>query len=179
MASVTSTHPAAPQMTHTPDPAAIPQAQAAASVAGAGLARPRLRDQIAENPLLSLLGGLLVALLTFMGTAVVATLVFALTGINDRINDIHERIDDVHGRINDTHERIDDVDDRIDRLEVSLSDRIDRLETKMDAGFVAQGTMIADLDRKLTALIAMLPPRVWSLLQQAPESADGRLPAEL
>ena len=135
MTSVAPAHRAAPQMTHTPDHAATPEAQAAVSAVDARPARSRLRDQIAENPLLSLLGGALVALLTVLGTLVVALLVFTLTSINDRI----------------------------DRLEVSLNDRtdsleagLDRLEDKVDAGFAAQGAQIAELDRKLTALIAHL-----------------------
>ena len=57
-------------------------------------------------------------------------------------------------------ERIDRVEvslgERIDRVEVSLGERIDSLEAKVDAGFAAQGTQIAELDRKLTALIAHL-----------------------
>ena len=135
MTSAAPAHRAAPQMTHTPDPTATPQAQAAVSAVDARPARPRLRDQIAENPLLSLFGGAMLGLLAFLGTVVVALLVFTLTSISDRI----------------------------DRLEVSLNDRtdslearLDRLEDKVDAGFAAQGAQIAELDRKLTALIAHL-----------------------
>ena len=119
---------AVPQMTHTPDQAATPQAPTAASAADATQARHNLRDQIAENPLLSLFGGAVVALLTILGTLVVALLVFTLTSINGRI----------------------------DSLEVSLNGRIDSLEDKVDAGFAAQGAQIAEFDRKLTALIAHL-----------------------
>ena len=135
MTSAAPAHRAAPQMTHTPDPTATPQAQMAASTVEVRPARPRLRDQIAENPLLSLFGGAMLGLLAFLGTVVVALLVFTLTSISDRI----------------------------DRLEVSLNDRtdslearLDRLEDKVDAGFAAQGAQIAELDRKLTALIAHL-----------------------
>ena len=119
---------AVPQMTHTPDQAATPQAPTAASAVDATQARHNLRDQIAENPLLSLFGGAVVALLTILGTLVVALLVFTLTSINGRI----------------------------DSLEVSLNGRIDSLEDKVDAGFAAQGAQIAEFDRKLTALIAHL-----------------------
>ena len=98
-------------------------------------ARPGLRDQIAENPLLSLFVGLTLALPTFLGTVVAALLIFTLGGINDRLDSLGERIDGVEG---------------------SLGGRIDNLEDKMDAGFAAQGAQIAELDRKLTALIAHL-----------------------
>ena len=146
MTSAAPAHRASPQMTHTPDPAATPQAQVAAPGVGAGPAKPRLRDQIAENPLLSLFGGAVVALLTALGTLVVALLVFTLTSINDRIDSLGERIDRLEVSLND----------RIDRFEVSLNDRIDRLEDNVDAGFAAQGAQIAELDRKQTALTAHL-----------------------
>ena len=160
MASIAPAHRATPQMTHTPDsdptpqaqagdpapaqaqaePAAAPQAQAepvnpAGPAAEAEPARPGLRDQIAENPLLSLFVGLTLAVPTLLGTVVAALLIFALGGINDRLDSLGERIDGV---------------------ERSLGERIDNLEDKMDAGFAAQGTQIFELDRKLTALIAHL-----------------------
>ncbi len=75
---------------------------------------------MAENPLLTLFGAVIVVLLGFNLTT--------------------------------TNMRIDDVNDRIDRLE----DRIDRLEDKMDARFEALEHSVAEIDRKLTALIAAL-----------------------
>ncbi|MCY4425394.1 MAG: ABC transporter C-terminal domain-containing protein [Acidimicrobiaceae bacterium] len=126
---------AAPQMTHTPDPTATPQADAVAPPAGVESTRPRLREQVAENLLLSLLGGLLLALLTFFGTVVVALFIFNLNSINDRLDSIEGRID-------------------------HLADRIDRLETKMDERFAELDArltaQIAELDRKMTALTAHL-----------------------
>ena len=131
MTATAPAHRAAPHMTHTPDPDTPLQSQAAGSAVEAGTARPRVRDQIAEHPLVSLFAGLIVGLLTFFGTVVVALLVFALTSFNDRF---------------------DSLEGRMDRLE----DRMDRLDDKVDAGFAAQGAQIAELDRKLTALIAHL-----------------------
>ena len=146
MTSVAPAHRAVPQMTRTPDPTADPSPPAAASTVEAAPARPKLRDQIAENPLLSLFG----ALMTLGGTAVVALLLFTLTSIGNRIDGVEmslgERIDRVEVRLSD----------RIDRVEVRLSDRIDRLEDKVDTGFAVQGAQIGELDRKLTALIAHL-----------------------
>ena len=139
MTSVAPAHEAAPHMTHTPDPDTTPQTQAPVSAVEPGAARPRLRDQIAENPLLSLFG----VALTVLGTALVALLLFALNGINDRI---------------------DGVEARIDRVEVSLGERIDRLEAKVDAGFAAQAAQIAELDRRLSAQIAELERKLTALI---------------
>ena len=149
MTSVAPAHRAAPQMTHTPDPAATPEAQAAVSAADARPARPRLRDQIAENPLLSLFLGLTLAALTFLGTLTVALLLFTLNDINDGVDSLGERIDGV---------------------EVSLGERIDRLEARVDAGFAAQGAHIVETDRKLIALIAHL---------NATEAVDAALEGKL
>ncbi len=124
MTSTIPAHRVPPPMTHTPDPATTSQAQIVDDAVADRPARPRLRDQIAENPLLSLAVGLVLALFTLLGTVVVALLVFALNSF----------------------------DDRFDRLEA----RMDRLEAKVDAGFAAQGAQIAELERKLTALIANL-----------------------
>ena len=174
MASIAPAHRSTPHMTQPPDSDPTPQAQAGdpvaaqhaqvgdsdptpqaqavpanpaeAAAAKAKPARPGLRDQIAENPLLSLFG----ALMTLGGTAVVALLLFTLTSIGNRIDGVEmslgERIDRVEVRLSD----------RIDRVEVRLSDRIDRLEDKVDTGFAVQGAQIGELDRKLTALIAHL-----------------------
>ena len=104
----------------------------------AAAARPTLRAQVAENPLASFLGAVIVALLVSM-------LATSNIGI-DRLGD-----------------RIDHLGDRIDRQ----GDRIDRLEDKVDAGFAAQDAKFDDrfdeldakfdeMNLKLTALIAKL-----------------------
>ena len=149
MTSVAPAHRAAPQMTHTPDPVATPQADAATSALEAGPTKPRLRDQIAENPLLSLFLGLTLAVLTFLSTLAVALLMFTLNDINDGLDSLGERIDGV---------------------EVSLGERIDRLEAKVDAGFAAQGAHIVETDRKLIALITHL---------NATEAVDAALEGRL
>ena len=135
MTSVAPAHQAAPHMTNTPDSDTAPQPQAAVSAVEPGAARPRLRDQIAENPLLSLFG----AALTLFGTALVALLLFALTSINDRIDGVEARLGE-----------------RIDRLEMRLVERMDRLEERMDELDARLSAQIAELDRKLTALVAHL-----------------------
>ncbi len=148
MTSVAPAHRAVPQMTHTPDPAVTPQAQASAAEVEARPARPRLRDQIAENPLLSLFLGLTLAVLTFLGTLTVALLLFLLNDINDGVDSLGERIDSV---------------------EVSLGERIDSLEAEVDAGFAAQGAHIVEIDGKLIALISHL---------NATEAVDAALEAD-
>ena len=171
MTSVAPAHRAAPQMTHTPDPVATPQADAATSALEAGPTKPRLRDQIAENPLLSLFLGLTLAVLTFLSTLAVALLMFTLNDINDGLDSLGERIDGVEVSLG---ERIDGVEvslgERIDRVDVNLNDRIDRLEAKVDAGFAAQGAHIVETDRKLTALISHL---------NATEAVDAALEGRL
>ena len=119
-----ASEPALPPMTHSPDPA--PAAREASADTGRP-ARAGLWAQITENPLLTLFGGIIIAVLSFN-----------LTTTNLRINDVNDRIDR--------------VEDRIERVEV----RIDRLEAKMDARFEALEHSVAEIDRKLTALIAAL-----------------------
>ena len=126
---------AAPRMVNPSDTA--PEAttdQAQARAGAATVVRPSLRAQVAENPLLSFFGLVIVALLT---AAIVSP---------------HIRIDDINIRIDETNERIDETNERIDRLEA----RVDRLEAKMDARFDKLEAAVAEIDRKLTALIAHL-----------------------
>ena len=103
---------ATPAMAHTPDTAAQAlSAQAAPAQAATSTVRPRLRDQIVENPLL-----------TLFGTIIVALLVFVLGTTNLRIGD--------------THHRIDRLEDRFDRLEdriVSLENRVIDIDLKLTA----------------------------------------------
>lgn len=139
MTSAAPAHGAAPPMAYTPDPAASSETQTVDDATTDRPARPRLRDQIAENPLLSLAVGLTLALFTFLGTVVVALLVFALNSFNDRF---------------------DSLEARMDRLEA----RMDRLEEKVDAGFAEQGARIAELDARLTAQIAELDRKFTALI---------------
>ena len=135
MTATAPAHRVAPHMTQTPDPETTPQSQAAVSAVEAGTARPRLRDQIVENPLVSLVGGLFLALLTFFGTVIVALLVFALTSMN--------------GRFDSLEDRMYRLEDKVDAGFAEQGAQI----VELDARLTAQ---IAELDRKLTALIAHL-----------------------
>ncbi len=81
--------------------AATDQAQARAGAAT--MVRPSLRDQVAENPLLSFFGLVIIALLT---AAIVSP----------------------HIRIDDTNARIDRLEAKVDRLEAKMDARFDKLE---------------------------------------------------
>ena len=114
---------APPHMAHTPDP----QPPEPTPAAAAATARPRIRDQIAENPLASLLGAVIIVMLGF-----------TLTTSYDRF----VRLDD----------RITRLDDRITRLE----DKIDARFEQVDARFDSLESDVAEINLKLTALIAAL-----------------------
>ena len=153
MTSAAPAHRAAPHMAQSPDPTTTPQAQIAAPSAEAKTARSRLRDQIAENPL----GGLMMAVLAFLGTVVVALLIFTLNSLGERIDRVEvrlvEQLDGVEMRF---VERIDGVEMRLGARIDGVEARMDGLEARMDAGFAEHGAQIAGLDRKLAALIAHL-----------------------
>ena len=163
MTSAVSAHRVPPPMTHNPDPAAPSQAQAVDDAVEAPTIRSRLREEIAENPLLSLFFGLIVALLTFFGTLTVGILLFFLNDLNDGQDSLGERIDRVEVSLGE----------RIDRLD----QRIDGLEAKMDAGFAAQGAQNAELDARLTAQIAELDRKLTGLVAHlnATEAVEAAL----
>lgn len=125
---------AEPPMTQTPDPVTS-QAQTVDDAVAERPARPRLRDQIAEYPLASLGVGLALALFTLLGTVVVALLLFALNGFNDRFDRLEARMDRLEAKV-----------------DAGFAEQGARI-TELDARLTAQ---IAELDRKLTALIAHL-----------------------
>ena len=111
-----------------------PTEQAAAQARAAAAVRPGLRAQVAENPLLS-----------FFGLVIVALLAAAVAGPNIRISDINDRIDE-------TNDRIDRLEDTIDARFVEIDARFD----KMDARFDALEAAVGEINLKLTALIAHL-----------------------
>ena len=140
-APIPATEAASPMVnpSDTAPEAATEQAQARAGATT--VVRPSLRDQVAENPLLS-----------FFGLLIVALLAAAIASPHIRIDDINIRIDDTNERIDDTNERIDETNDRIDRLEAKMDARFDMVDARFDKLEAA----VAEIDRKLTALIAHL-----------------------
>ncbi len=121
MTATAPAHRAAPHMTQTPDPETTPQSLAADSAVEAGTARPRLRDQIAENPLVSLVGGLFLALLAFFGTVIVALLVFALTSMNDRFDSLEGRLDRLEDKVDAQGAQIAELDRKFAALIAHLN----------------------------------------------------------
>ena len=147
----------APPMTHIPDPATTSQSQTVDDVVVDGPARPRLRDQIAENPLLSLAVGLMLALFTFFGTVVVALLIFTLNSFNDRFDRLEARVDRLEEKVDagfaEQGARIAELDARLTAQIAELDARLTAQIAELDARLTAQ---IAELDRRMTALIAHL-----------------------
>ena len=132
-------------MAQIPDPAIqAPPAQSAAAAA-----RPTLRGQIADNPLLSFLGALIVMLLT----AAVASPHLRINDTNDRL----DRIEDAIGRLNNKIDtEIGRLDNKIDRLNNKIDTQIDRLNNKIDTKFDQLDnkidTKFDELDNKIDQL---------------------------
>ncbi|MDE0656953.1 MAG: hypothetical protein OXH58_10285 [Acidimicrobiaceae bacterium] len=102
---------ATPAMAHSHDTAAeVLSEQAAPAHAPASAVRPRLRDQIAENPLL-----------TLFGTVIVALLLFVLGTTNLRIGDTNDRIDRLEDRFASLEHRVIDIDLKLTALIAALN----------------------------------------------------------
>ena len=119
-----------PAAADTPDPEPPQHTPAAA----AATARPRIRDQIAENPLASLLGALIVVLLGFN-----------LTFTHDRINRLEDTVD----------ARFAQVDARFAQIDARFA-QVDARFAQVDARFASLESGVAEINLKLTALIAAL-----------------------
>ena len=131
-------------------PGAVGQAVGPAAVAAVstGADRSGLRAQAAENPLLTLFGGIL----AFLGLVSVGLLSFVLVSLAADIDEVNERITRLEARMDARFARVDDrfaeVDERFDEVD----ERFDEVEARIDA-------IDARLDRielTLTALIATL-----------------------
>ena len=119
---------AAPSMANPSDTASEAATEQAPARAGAATAaRPSLRAQVAENPLLS-----------FFGLMIIGLLAAAIASPHIRIDDTNRRIDRLEDKVD---ARFDEVDERFDEMD----ERFDKLEAA-----------VAEIDRKLTALIAHL-----------------------
>ena len=115
---------AEPPMTQAPDPVTS-QAQTVDDAVVERSARPRLRDQIAEYPLASLGVGLALALFTLLGTVVVALLLFALNGFNDRFDRLEARMDRLEAKVDagfaEQGARIDELERKLTALIAHLN----------------------------------------------------------
>ena len=107
----------------------------------ATVVRPSLRAQVAENPLLS-----------FFGLVIVALLTAAIVSPHIRIDDINIRIDRLEAKVDQLEAKVDRLEVRVDRLEA----RFIEFERRVEARFDKLEAAVAEIDRKLTALIAHL-----------------------
>ena len=138
MANTPETAPPTPTEQTTP-----PQARTTAR------AKPTLRAQVAENPLLS-----------FFGLVIVALLAASIAGPNIRINDTNRRIDDTNRRI----DRLEDtmlagfaaLDTKIDTKVAELDAKIDAKFGELDNKIDALDAKFDEMNLKLTALITHL-----------------------
>lgn len=137
------------QQTRTEDP------QTASQSVGMG-DRPRLWNQLLENPLLSLFGAMIVMLLGY----VLTTSNIRITETNERITRLDNRIEDrfnrfesrIENRFNGIEDRLNGIEDRIIRNDIKIEDRFVRIESRVGS---LEGS-VSEVDRKLTALIAAL-----------------------
>ena len=124
-------------------PGAVGQAvePAAFPAVSTGADRSGLRAQAAENPLLTLFGGIL----AFLGLVSVGLLSFVLVSLAADIDAVNERITRLEARMDArfarVDERFDEVDERFDEVEA----RIDAIDARLDR-----------IELTLTALIATL-----------------------
>ena len=125
-----------PSMARRSDTASeAPPAQPQARVRAAAAVRPSLRAQVAENPLLS-----------FFGLMIVALLAAAVASPNIRINDTNRRIDRLEDRLIEFEEK---VDARFDALEAAVTE-IDRKLTALIAHLNATSAVDDALAGRLT-----------------------------
>ena len=136
-------------MAQTPDPAIqAPSAQSAATAA-----RPTLRGQIADNPLLTFLGALIVMLLT----AAVASPHLRINDTNDRLDRIEDAIGRLNNKIDTEIGRLDNkIDTQIDRLNNKIDTKFDQLDNKIDTKFDELDDRIDRIELKLAELITAL-----------------------
>ena len=137
---------APPHMTHTPDPqppAHTPDPQPPAHTpAATTTARPRIRDQIAENPLTS-----------FFGAVIIVMVGFTLTASYDRITRFEDKIDTRFAQVD---ARFDSQDEEIDARFAAQDERIDARFAQVSARFDSLESDVGEINLKLTALIAVL-----------------------
>ena len=123
-ATAASAHPT--HMDHIADP--HPVAPAPATAAG----RPRMRDQAADNPLLTLFGGMIIALL-----------ISTLASSNLRIGDINGRLNDMNDHITRLEVKIDAQDDKIHQIDLKLTALIAALNKTDEVEAALSGTIIS------------------------------------
>lgn len=119
------------RMPHPPDTAPMAPSTQGPTPAQAVTGAPTIRSQVAENPLLS-----------FFGLLIVALLAAAIAAPNIRIND--------------TNRRIDRLEDRMEAGFAAVDARFDELEDEIDAKFSEVDARFDAIELKLAVLIAGL-----------------------
>ena len=116
---------ATPAMSHPDTTAEARSERAVPAQTPTTAVRPRLRDQIADNPLL-----------TLFGTIIVALLVFILGTTNLRIGDTNDRIDRLEDRIVSLENRVIDIDLKLTALiaHLNATDEVDNALEGRTAG---------------------------------------------
>ncbi len=137
---------AAPPMAHTPDTQPdqnpLPAAQAVALDGAIAESRIRLRDQIAVNPLLSLFGAVLTAILGAMGAVIIALLAHSLATTNDRFAGIEERFTAIEERFTRLEAKVDAQDVKLDEINLKLTALIAALNMAKEVDAALQGTLL-------------------------------------
>ncbi len=168
-----------PGVTASPGSATSPEASATERVAPVAEVGPgrRVLQQIAENPLQSLFGAAIIALLTFTLTTTHARFGDVNRRIDDQNADINARFDDVNRRIDDQNAdinaRFDDVNRRIDDQNVAFNERFDDVNARIDETnerITRLEESVAEVNLKLTALIAAL-----NMSAQVDAAQEGRI----
>ena len=135
---------APPHMAHTPEPQPPTHTPAAAAATATltAAARPRIRDQLAQNPLAS-----------FLGAVIIVMLGFTLTTSYDRITRLEDKIDT---RFAAQDQKIDTKFAQVDARFAAQDQKIDTEFAQVDARFDSLESDVAEINLKLTALIAAL-----------------------
>ena len=126
-------------MAHTPEPQPPTHTPAAVAATATATARPRIRDQLAQNPLAS-----------FLGAVIIVMLGFTLTTSYDRITRLEDKID---ARFAAQDQKI---DTRFDSLESDVGE-INLKLTALIAALNATDAADAALEGRLTGAGAADP----------------------
>ena len=157
--------PMAPAVDSQPEPAPTPESHVPSSAQTAPVAEMELRrrSRLLDDPLLTFLVMLAVAMLTFIFTDLSGRSV----GVEGRINRLDEKID----RLNEKMEAgLAAVDARFDAQDEKFDARFDAQDEKFDARFNAQDEKFDEINLKLTALIAGL-----NMEAEVKAALEGRL----
>ena len=141
-------------MAPTADPQ--PSSPAPAVPATAPATVPRKWAKLTDNPLL-----------TVLGTAAVALLVFTLTRTDNRISRLEDKMDAGFAAVD---AKFAAQDAKIDAKFSAVDAKIDAKFSAVDAKFAAQDAKIDDISMKLTALIASI-----NATEEVGAALEGRL----